>query len=187
MSTVAKELQLLPTSGFKNIKLDEPVEEEELPGSLPNTRKAWTRCFVGDLASPGSKISRIMRPDVGPMLLTDFGEARIGPGPHAGNIMPLKLEDLLEPRGLFTPRDDDEYLYDTAHIAQLIAALEPLPPGFLARNGETRVDFWDEQDLDILFVFYTGLQNDGIAAYDRQGFLAQLFISYTTHSPQKID
>lgn len=31
-----------------------------------------------------------MRPDVGPMLLTDFGEARIGPGPHAGNIMPLK-------------------------------------------------------------------------------------------------
>lgn len=32
MSTVAKELQLLPTSGFKNIKLDEPVEEEELPG-----------------------------------------------------------------------------------------------------------------------------------------------------------
>lgn len=34
--------------------------------------------------------SRIIRPKVGPMLLSDFGEARIGPGPHGGDIMPLQ-------------------------------------------------------------------------------------------------
>lgn len=31
-----------------------------------------------------------MRPKGGPMLLSDFGEARIGPGPHGGDIMPLE-------------------------------------------------------------------------------------------------
>lgn len=35
-------------------------------------------------------LSRLMRPKVGPMLLSDFGEARLGPGPHGGDIMPLK-------------------------------------------------------------------------------------------------
>ncbi|GMF80666.1 unnamed protein product [Aspergillus oryzae] len=34
-------------------------------------------------------LSRLMRPREGPMLLSDFGEARIGPGPHGGDIMPL--------------------------------------------------------------------------------------------------
>lgn len=33
---------------------------------------------------------RLMQPDVGWMLLADFGEARIGPGPHAGDIIPLE-------------------------------------------------------------------------------------------------
>ncbi|KAL2757045.1 hypothetical protein ACRALDRAFT_208935 [Sodiomyces alcalophilus JCM 7366] len=33
--------------------------------------------------------SRLMRPKVGPLLLSDFGEARLGPGPHAGDIMPI--------------------------------------------------------------------------------------------------
>lgn len=35
-------------------------------------------------------LSRLMRPKEGPMLLSDFGEARIGPGPHGGDIMPLE-------------------------------------------------------------------------------------------------
>lgn len=35
-------------------------------------------------------LSRLMRPKEGPMLLSDFGEARIGPGPHEGDIMPLE-------------------------------------------------------------------------------------------------
>lgn len=34
--------------------------------------------------------TKIMRPKEGPMLLSDFGEARIGPEPHVGDIMPLE-------------------------------------------------------------------------------------------------
>lgn len=33
--------------------------------------------------------SRVMKPKVGPLLLSDFGEARLGPGPHVGDIMPI--------------------------------------------------------------------------------------------------
>lgn len=33
--------------------------------------------------------SRLMKPKAGPLLLSDFGEARLGPGPHAGDIMPI--------------------------------------------------------------------------------------------------
>lgn len=42
--------------------------------------------------SPGRIIylSRLIRPKAGPMLLSDFGEARIGRGPHGGDIMPLE-------------------------------------------------------------------------------------------------
>ncbi|PYH94289.1 kinase-like protein [Aspergillus ellipticus CBS 707.79] len=113
-------------------------------------------------------LSRLMRPKEGPMLLSDFGEARIGPGPHGGDIMPLEYRapetllyigwgypvdiwsvgltawDLLEPKKLFTARDEDGDLYDAAHLAQLIAALGPPPPEFLAKNAERRADFWDE-------------------------------------------
>ncbi|GAB1201699.1 hypothetical protein APSETT445_000284 [Aspergillus pseudonomiae] len=79
----------------------------------------------------------------GPMLLSDFGEARIGAGPHGGDIMPLEYRapeallyvgwsypvdiwsvgltawDLLEPKRLFTARDEDGNLYDAVHLAQL--------------------------------------------------------------------
>jgi hypothetical protein len=34
-------------------------------------------------------LSRLMKPTAGPLLLSDSGEARIGPGPHAGDIMPI--------------------------------------------------------------------------------------------------
>lgn len=30
-----------------------------------------------------------MKPKVGPLLLSDFGEVRLGAGPHAGDIMPI--------------------------------------------------------------------------------------------------
>ncbi|KAK2802667.1 hypothetical protein FQN50_007275 [Emmonsiellopsis sp. PD_5] len=114
-------------------------------------------------------LSRMMRPKEGPMLLSDFGEARIGPGPHAGDIMPLEYRapetllyvgwsypidiwsvgltawDLLGSKLLFTARDEDGDLYDAAHLAQLIAALGPPPPEFLAKNPERRADFWDDQ------------------------------------------
>ncbi|EFE38971.1 hypothetical protein TRV_06334 [Trichophyton verrucosum HKI 0517] len=35
-------------------------------------------------------LSRLSKPKEGPMLLSDFGEARLGPGPHPGDIMPLE-------------------------------------------------------------------------------------------------
>ncbi|GLA41682.1 hypothetical protein AnigIFM63309_009779 [Aspergillus niger] len=70
--------------------------------------------------------------------------------PHGGDIMPLEYRapetllyidwsypvdiwsawDLLEPRKLFTARDEDGGLYDAAHLAQIIAALGPPPPRF---------------------------------------------------------
>ena len=35
-------------------------------------------------------LSRLMKPKIGPLLLSDFGETRIGRGPHAGDIMPIQ-------------------------------------------------------------------------------------------------
>ncbi|KAI9809018.1 MAG: hypothetical protein M1825_002307 [Sarcosagium campestre] len=34
-------------------------------------------------------LSRLMKPKAGPLLLSDFEEARLGPGPHAGDTMPV--------------------------------------------------------------------------------------------------
>ncbi|KAL3463738.1 kinase-like protein [Aspergillus heterothallicus] len=118
------------------------MEEYELTFPVPRKQISDTRTIYH---------SRAMRPNGGPMLLSDFGEARIGPGPHGGDIMPLEYRapetllyvawsypvdiwsvgltdwDLLEPKRLFTVRDN------AAHFAQLIAALE------------RRADFWDDQ------------------------------------------
>ncbi|KAL1999700.1 hypothetical protein VTN02DRAFT_4151 [Thermoascus thermophilus] len=136
------------------------LEEKEFTNPVPRKLVSSTRTIY---------LSRLMWPKEGPMLLSDFGEARIGPGPHGGDIMPLEYRapetllyvgwsypvdiwsvgltawDLLEPRKLFTARDDDGDLYDAAHFAQLIAALGPPPPEFLAKNPERRADFWDDQ------------------------------------------
>ncbi|KAF4987740.1 hypothetical protein FGRMN_10164 [Fusarium graminum] len=114
-------------------------------------------------------LSRLMRPKPGPMLLSDFGEARSGPGPHAGDIMPIQYRapetimcvawscpvdiwsvgptawDLLGPKRLFTARDSDGDMYDAAHLAELIATLGPPPLDFLQRNPERTADFWDEE------------------------------------------
>ncbi|XRM38263.1 hypothetical protein ABZX51_001696 [Aspergillus tubingensis] len=134
------------------------LEHEELVSPVPRKPVSPTRTIY---------LSRLMRPQVGPMLLSDFGETRIGPGPHGGDIMPLEYRapetllyigwsypvdiwsvgltawDLLEPRNLFTARDEDGDLYDAAHLAQIIAALGPPPAKFLKRNQKRRSDFWD--------------------------------------------
>ncbi|KAM0288491.1 hypothetical protein ACHAO9_007137 [Fusarium lateritium] len=114
-------------------------------------------------------LSRLMRPKPGPMLLSDFGEARSGPGPHAGDIMPIQYRapetimcvawsypvdiwsvgltawDLLGSKRLFTAKDSDGDMYDAAHLAELIATLGPPPQEFLQRNTERTADFWDEK------------------------------------------
>ncbi|KAF5710779.1 CMGC SRPK kinase [Fusarium globosum] len=114
-------------------------------------------------------LSHLMRPKPGPMLLSDFGEARTGTGPFAGDIMPIQYRapevimcitwnrpvdiwsvgltawDLLGPKRLFTAKDEDGDMYDAAHLAELIATLGPPPQEFLQRNVERAADFWDEQ------------------------------------------
>ena len=54
---------------------------EDVEASHPVSRK--------ELSDRTIYLSRLMKPRVGPLLLSDFGEARIGPGPHAGDIMPV--------------------------------------------------------------------------------------------------
>lgn len=136
------------------------LEEKECASPVPRKQDSSGRTIY---------LSRLMLPTEGPMLLSDFGEARIGQGPHGGDIMPLEYRapetllyvgwsfpvdiwsvgltawDLLEPKKLFTARDEDGDLYDAAHIAQLIAALGPPPAEFLARNPKRRADFWNEK------------------------------------------
>ncbi|KAH8435043.1 uncharacterized protein LDX57_012672 [Aspergillus melleus] len=136
------------------------LEDKEM--ASPVTRKIYPDRTI--------YLSRLTLPKEGPMLLSDFGEARIGPGPHAGDIMPLEYRapetllyvgwsypvdiwsvgltawDMLGSKRLFTARDEDGDLYDAAHLAQLIAALGPPPPEFLARNPERRADFWNDRN-----------------------------------------
>ncbi|KAF9775533.1 hypothetical protein IL306_006350 [Fusarium sp. DS 682] len=114
-------------------------------------------------------LSRLLRPKAGPMLLSDFGEARIGPGPHAGDIMPIPYRapevimciawnypvdiwsvgltawNLLGLDRLFTAKDEDGDMCDAAHLAELIATLGPPPRAFLQRNVGRTADFWNDQ------------------------------------------
>lgn len=167
--------------GIYDNSLLKGLEEKEFASPVPRKLVSSSRTIY---------LSRLMRPKEGPMLLSDFGEARIGPGPHGGDIMPLeyrapetllyvgwsypvdiwsvgltvgldftylyiwlerltifcgKAWDLLEPKRLFTARDEDGDLYDAAHLAQLIAALGPPPSEFLAKNMNRKADFWNEQ------------------------------------------
>ncbi|EFY88140.1 protein kinase, putative [Metarhizium acridum CQMa 102] len=112
--------------------------------------------------------SRLMKPKVGPLLLSDFGEARIGPGPHAGDIMPIVYRapetllwiqwsyavdiwsvgltawDLLEGKTLFSARKADGSFSDGVHFSELIAALGPPPRDLLNRHHERALEYWDE-------------------------------------------
>ncbi|CAK7237250.1 hypothetical protein SEUCBS140593_009895 [Sporothrix eucalyptigena] len=99
-------------------------------------------------------LSCLMKPQVGPLLVSDFGEARLRPGPHAGDIMTIVYRapetllhiqwsypvdiwsvgltawDLPQGRTLFSARkdkDDDGSFADGAHLPKLIAALGPPP------------------------------------------------------------
>ncbi|KAL5359897.1 kinase-like domain-containing protein [Aspergillus floccosus] len=135
------------------------IEKEEYTDPVPRKQVSSTRMIY---------LSRLMRPKAGPMLLSDFGEARIGCGPHSGEIMPLEYRapetllyvdwsypvdmwsvgltawDLREPKRLFTAVDKEGGLYDATHLAQMIAALGSPPAEFLDKNPERRADFWND-------------------------------------------
>ena len=66
--------------GIDDDSMLQRLEEREFSSPVPRKVVSATRTIY---------LSCAMRPDIGPMLLADFGEARIGPGPHAGDIMPL--------------------------------------------------------------------------------------------------
>ncbi|CRK24302.1 hypothetical protein BN1723_013245 [Verticillium longisporum] len=116
-------------------------------------------------------LSRLMKPKVGPLLLSDFGETRIGPGPHTGDIMPIMYRapetllhipwsypvdiwsigltawNLLQGRTLFTARKQDGSLSDGAHFAELIAALGPPPQALLDRHRSRALEYWDKDGV----------------------------------------
>ena len=55
------------------------LEENELSNPVPRKQLPDRTIYI----------FRLMKPTVGPLLLSDFGETRLGPGPHAGDIMPI--------------------------------------------------------------------------------------------------
>ena len=65
--------------GLNDNSLFKALEENEHTNPVP--RK--------ELADRTIYLSRLMKPKVGPLLLSDFGEVRLGPGPHIGDIMPI--------------------------------------------------------------------------------------------------
>jgi serine/threonine-protein kinase SRPK3 len=67
--------------GVFDSNLLQSFEEKEFTSPVPRKPVSSTRTIY---------LSRLMRPKEGPMLLSDFGEARVGPGPHGGDIMPLE-------------------------------------------------------------------------------------------------
>ncbi|KAJ5154926.1 uncharacterized protein N7500_010365, partial [Penicillium coprophilum] len=113
--------------------------------------------------------SRAILPKEGPLRLSDFGEARIGPGPYDYPAMPMPYRapeitlevpwsypidiwsvglaacDLLGLRRPFRADHEAGDLYEAAHFAELIAVLGPPPAAFLALNPEKAAQFWDEE------------------------------------------
>ncbi|KAG6018178.1 hypothetical protein E4U43_007261 [Claviceps pusilla] len=112
--------------------------------------------------------SRLMKPQVGPLLLSDFGEARLGPGPHAGHIMPVQYRapevllwiqwsyevdiwsvgltawQLLEGKTLFTVKRAEDHISDSVILSQLVAVLGPPPQELLKHNPERSREYWDD-------------------------------------------
>ncbi|CAG8309659.1 unnamed protein product [Penicillium nalgiovense] len=104
-------------------------------------------------------LSRAILPKEGPLRLSDFGEARIGPGPYDYPAMPMPYRapeivlqvpwgypacDLLGLDSLFSADHTAGDMYEPAHLAELIAVLGPPPAAFLALNPEKAARFWDE-------------------------------------------
>lgn len=65
--------------GLNDNSLFKALEDNEFSNPVP--RK--------ELSDRTIYFSRLMKPKVGPLLLSDFGEVRLGPGPHVGDIMPI--------------------------------------------------------------------------------------------------
>ncbi|GAB1193700.1 hypothetical protein APSETT444_002926 [Aspergillus pseudonomiae] len=127
-------IQCFPRLTRQQQRFISKLEQKEFSSPVPRKPVSSSRAIY---------LSRLILPKEGPMLLSDFGEARIGAGPHGGDIMPLEYRapeallyvgwsypvdiwsvgltawDLLEPKRLFTARDEDGNLYDAVHLAQL--------------------------------------------------------------------
>ncbi|UNI24803.1 hypothetical protein JDV02_010525 [Purpureocillium takamizusanense] len=145
--------------GTDDDSIFQKLEDNELSSPVPRKQCDGRTIYL----------SRLMKPKAGPLLLSDFGEARLGPGPHAGDIMPIMYRapetllhiqwsypvdiwsvgltawDLLQGRTLFSARKEDGSFSDGAHFAELIAALGPPPPGLLNRHRNRALEYWDEQ------------------------------------------
>ena len=65
--------------GAEDDSFFEKLEESEMKNPVP--RKTLSDRTIYS--------SRLVKPGVGPFLLSDFGEARLGSGPHAGDIQPI--------------------------------------------------------------------------------------------------
>ena len=65
--------------GANDDTLFQKLEENELSSPVPRKQLEGRTIYL----------SRLMKPKAGPLLLADFGEARLGSGPHAGDIMPI--------------------------------------------------------------------------------------------------
>ncbi|KXG46436.1 uncharacterized protein PGRI_052920 [Penicillium griseofulvum] len=141
-------------SAFKDI------EESEI--NDPSARKK---------VSPDRTIylSRAILPKEGPLKLSDFGEARIGPGPYDYPAMPFQYRapyvtlevpwsypvdiwcvgltacDLLGLDMLFKADHTAGDMYGAAHFAELIAVLGLPPAAFLELNPEKAARFWDQE------------------------------------------
>ncbi|KAK2049781.1 kinase domain-containing protein [Colletotrichum somersetense] len=140
--------------------LFQELEEKEFSSPVPRkTLKYWT-----------IYLSHLVKPKAGPLLLSDFGEARLGPGPYAGDMMPIMYRaletlfyiqwgysvdiwsvelticawDLLEGKTLFSARNEDGSFSEGVHFAELIAALGPPPLGLLHRHRNRALEYWDE-------------------------------------------
>ncbi|KAJ6091686.1 hypothetical protein N7467_003655, partial [Penicillium canescens] len=112
--------------------------------------------------------SRALIPKEGLLKLSDFGESRIGPGPHEYKALPMVYRapeimievpwsypvdiwcvgmtaiDLLGFDGMFNANENAGDLYEATHLAEIISVLDPPPAEFLALNPEFASSFWDE-------------------------------------------
>ncbi|KKY21607.1 putative protein kinase domain-containing protein [Phaeomoniella chlamydospora] len=144
--------------GLNDNSLFKKLEDNEFSNPVPRKMLSDRTIYL----------SRLMKPKVGPLLLSDFGEVRLGPGPHAGDIMPIMYRapeallwiqwsypvdiwsvgltawDLLEGKTLFTARKEDGSFSDGVHFSELIAALGPPPVELLDRHLERAHEYWDE-------------------------------------------
>ncbi|EFR03999.1 serine/threonine protein kinase [Nannizzia gypsea CBS 118893] len=138
---------------FELLKAVDFLHTVQRPSTLMELDSPVPRKPVSD--SRTIYMSRLAKPKEGPMLLSDSEEARIGPGPHGRDIMPLEFRapEVLLYVGWSYPVDiwsiardeEDGKAYDAVYFAEMIASLGPPPAEFLAKNPERRADFWGEK------------------------------------------